>query len=115
MDLLAMFTDQVDDSDIRIKAYLTVMGCACPMVVSKVEEVLGRKEESKQGNADLRSPHFSYFFSSIMNLTLKYFKLICKDTDYSWDNGRFLVFASCVTISNPDSLSSSETWVNSGI
>jgi hypothetical protein len=35
--------------------------------------------------------------------------------DYRCEDGRFLVSASCVTISNPDSLSSSETGVNPGI
>ncbi len=35
--------------------------------------------------------------------------------DYRCDVGRFLVSASYVTISNPDSLSSSETGFNSGI
>jgi hypothetical protein len=35
--------------------------------------------------------------------------------DYGCEDGRFPVFASCVAISNPDSLSSSETGVNPGI
>ncbi len=34
--------------------------------------------------------------------------------DYSCEDGRFPVPASCVTISNPDSPSSSETGVNTG-
>ncbi len=33
-------------------------------------------------------------------------------TYYRWEDGPFPVFASCVTISNPNSLSSSETGVN---
>jgi hypothetical protein len=35
--------------------------------------------------------------------------------DYGCEDGRFLVSASCVTIPNPDLLSSSETTVNPGI
>jgi hypothetical protein len=35
--------------------------------------------------------------------------------DYSCEDGRFLVSASCVKISKPDWLSSSETGVTSGI
>jgi hypothetical protein len=35
--------------------------------------------------------------------------------DYYSEDGCFAVSASCVTISNPDSLSSSETGVNLGI
>jgi hypothetical protein len=35
--------------------------------------------------------------------------------DYRFASGRFPVTASCVTISNPDSRSSSETGVNPGI
>ncbi len=35
--------------------------------------------------------------------------------DYRCEDGLFAVFSSCVTISNPDSLSSSETRVNSGL
>ncbi len=35
--------------------------------------------------------------------------------DYKCKEGRFLVSALCVTISNPDLLSCSETWVNSEI
>ncbi len=34
--------------------------------------------------------------------------------DYRCEKGRVLVYASCVTISNPDLLSSSETWVDPG-
>ncbi len=35
--------------------------------------------------------------------------------DYGCENGSFPLSASCMTISNPDSLSSSETGVNPGI
>jgi hypothetical protein len=35
--------------------------------------------------------------------------------DYRCEDGRFPVYASCVTISNPDSLYSSETGINPGI
>jgi hypothetical protein len=35
--------------------------------------------------------------------------------DYRCEGGRFLVSGNCVTISNPDLLSSSETGVNPGI
>jgi hypothetical protein len=41
------------------------------------------------------------------------FPFLC--LDYRCEDGRFPVPASCVTISNPDSLSSSETGVNPGI
>ncbi len=40
---------------------------------------------------------------------------VLKGIDYGCEDGRFSVSASCVTISNPDSLSSSETGVNPGI
>jgi hypothetical protein len=35
--------------------------------------------------------------------------------DYRCEEGCFLVPTRCVTISNLDSLSSSETWLNAGI
>jgi hypothetical protein len=35
--------------------------------------------------------------------------------DYRCEGGRFLVFASCVTLSNPDSLTTGETGVNPGM
>jgi hypothetical protein len=37
------------------------------------------------------------------------------NVNYRCEDGRFTVFASCVTISNPDLLSRSETCVNPGI
>jgi hypothetical protein len=40
---------------------------------------------------------------------------LCEAIDYGWKDGRFLVFLSCVTISNPDLLSSGETGVYPGI
>jgi hypothetical protein len=40
----------------------------------------------------------------------------CLYIDYRYnEDGRFSVLASCVTISNPDSLYSSETLVNAGL
>ncbi len=39
--------------------------------------------------------------------------ILMSSIDYRWEIGRFPVFASFVTISNPDSLSSSETRIRS--
>ncbi len=49
----------------------------------------------------------------------KKFRKLCMlskfSIDYTCEDGRFLVLASCVTISNLDQLYSSETGVNPGI
>jgi hypothetical protein len=39
----------------------------------------------------------------------------CNSIDYRCEYGRFPVSKNCVKMSNPDSLSSSGTWVNPGI
>jgi hypothetical protein len=67
-------------------------------------------------NIDVNNTNFfiKYFFGKKIDLNLHYFRFHVSGRiiDYRCEDGRFPVSGSCVTISNPDSLSSSETGVN---
>jgi hypothetical protein len=87
---------------------------ACAVDVPSVEGGISSGSDWGVLFSEMRSSYCTNFIF-FCNFVFFFLGVDVTYIDYRCEDGRFPVFASCVTISNPGSLSRSETGVNPGI